>query len=107
MKIDENYHGPVRIIGKVGNTQPYFVQVLDLASGEQLDGVFRAVVTLDANDGRNVATLSYHETDETGAIVSNSEKQPPTREATFENPVIDVSALVEGMEKALGKRDNL
>jgi hypothetical protein len=99
MKIDENYHGPVRIIGKVGNTQPYFVQVLDLASGEQLDGVFRAEVVLDANDGRNVATLSYHETDETGAIVSNSEKQPTLHEKTLDNPEIDVSALVGNMEK--------
>jgi hypothetical protein len=100
MRIDESYQGPVRIVGKVGNTRPYMIEVSDIASGEQLDGVFRAVVELDANTDRNIVTLSYYETDERGLIVSNDGKEPKAFTVTIEHPFVDVSANVTQVEKA-------
>lgn len=99
MKIDDQYRGPVRIVGKVGDVRPYMLEVLDLASGEQLDGVFRAEIILDANHDENIVTLTCYETDERGKLVSHDGQAPTAFTATVERPFVDVSALVERPER--------
>ena len=88
MIIDETFKRQVRIIGKPGGLVGYMVTVQDAETGEPIEHVFRAVVTLDASE-LNVAELSYYETDkETGKM----QDQPITKTITVEDPELDVTA---------------
>ena len=86
-KIDETSRR-VRIVGKIGNVVGCGIEVKDIDTDETIDGIFRAIIRLDATSV-NTAALSYYDDP-----VRRQEQidRAATHTITIANPEIDVTA---------------
>lgn len=88
----ELYRRNVRIQSKPNDTLGYMVSITDAESGEIIPGVFKAVVTLDANEVNQVE-MSYYETQKNGAPVVGSDHEPIIHTELVACAELDTTAL--------------
>ena len=82
----------VRVVGPPGNLAPMVIQVTDYDTGEAIEGVFKAIITLDVKRVHSVV-LEYYETNEQGAVKTNVTKQQAlTHMSINEIAEVDVTA---------------
>jgi hypothetical protein len=92
MILSENHSRRVRIIGKSDDTTGYGIAIQDAETGEKIDHVFGAVITLQAT-GLNVVELTYYEADkESGNIIAGEDDKPVVKTVCIKDPEVDVTA---------------
>ena len=95
MNIDENYKGCVRIVGQPRNPESYPVMLYDIETGEQINNVVSALISLDVAELITITQLTYYPMTEKGTCLLDSNDQPIKKTIQITRPEIDITALMD------------
>jgi hypothetical protein len=93
----------VRIAGKPGDVRGYMLTVTDVATGLQVEGIYKVMLILDAEDNSK-AVLFRYKTDVEGRYITKRSNLL-VEKIRLKNPIIDVSALATMMSEDEVKAD--
>ena len=97
MNIDPNYKRRIRIVGKLGETRGYALNVYDAETGEAITNVTRIELLLNVKE-RNEARVTYYELNGKG-ITIGEDGSPIIGTVVTPDPELDLTAWeVEGKQ---------
>jgi len=90
--VAELYKRKICIEGKPEQPMGYAIRISDADTGEEIPGMFKATVHLNATE-LNTAELTYYETGDKGSVVVGSDNEPIIHTATVEHPEVSLTAF--------------